>query len=161
MRFVFFLLRVCNPRLTTFSLQHGDRRYGSRQGSLRHYFDGRQLRQYGLGNHVGSLRQRLGQEVPPGASPDSLIREASADAQLQFQISVNITAVVITFISAVASSDETSVLTAVQLLWVNLIMECAPPFPLGFCILIAYFEPLSSVPSLRSLSPLTRPTQPP
>ncbi|KAL8278631.1 hypothetical protein RQP46_008923 [Phenoliferia psychrophenolica] len=42
---------------------------------------------------------------------------------LQFQISVNITAVVITFISAVASSDEQSVLTAVQLLWVNLIMD--------------------------------------
>ncbi|KAK4701418.1 P-type Ca2+ transporter type 2C, partial [Phenoliferia sp. Uapishka_3] len=42
---------------------------------------------------------------------------------LQFQISVNITAVVITFISAVASSDESSVLTAVQLLWVNLIMD--------------------------------------
>ncbi|WWD17545.1 calcium-translocating P-type ATPase, PMCA-type [Kwoniella shandongensis] len=42
---------------------------------------------------------------------------------LQFQISVNITAVVITFISAVASSEEQSVLTAVQLLWVNLIMD--------------------------------------
>ncbi len=39
---------------------------------------------------------------------------------LQFQISVNITAVVITFVSAVASNSETSVLTAVQLLWVNL-----------------------------------------
>jgi hypothetical protein len=35
-------------------------------------------------------------------------------------ISVNITAVVITFISAVASNSEESVLTAVQLLWVNL-----------------------------------------
>ncbi|WVN85115.1 calcium-translocating P-type ATPase, PMCA-type [Cryptococcus depauperatus CBS 7841] len=42
---------------------------------------------------------------------------------LQFQISVNITAVVITFVSAVASSSEESVLTAVQLLWVNLIMD--------------------------------------
>ncbi|KAI5476993.1 Ca2+-transporting ATPase [Pseudohyphozyma bogoriensis] len=42
---------------------------------------------------------------------------------LQFQISVNITAVVITFITAVASSSEESVLTAVQLLWVNLIMD--------------------------------------
>ncbi|EIW70907.1 hypothetical protein TREMEDRAFT_29328 [Tremella mesenterica DSM 1558] len=42
---------------------------------------------------------------------------------LQFQISVNITAVVITFVSAVASNSETSVLTAVQLLWVNLIMD--------------------------------------
>ncbi|KAM0750630.1 putative calcium-transporting ATPase [Meredithblackwellia eburnea MCA 4105] len=42
---------------------------------------------------------------------------------LQFQISVNITAVVITFITAVASEEESSVLTAVQLLWVNLIMD--------------------------------------
>lgn len=42
---------------------------------------------------------------------------------LQFQITVNITAVMLAFISAVASNDEVSVLTAVQLLWVNLIMD--------------------------------------
>jgi Ca2+-transporting ATPase len=42
---------------------------------------------------------------------------------LQFQITVNITAVMLTFVSAVASSDQSSVLTAVQLLWVNLIMD--------------------------------------
>ncbi|KAF1964015.1 calcium transporting P-type ATPase-like protein [Bimuria novae-zelandiae CBS 107.79] len=42
---------------------------------------------------------------------------------LQFQITVNITAVLLTFISAVSSEDQTSVLTAVQLLWVNLIMD--------------------------------------
>lgn len=42
---------------------------------------------------------------------------------LQFQITVNITAVVITFVSVVSGSDESSVLTAVQLLWVNLIMD--------------------------------------
>src|SRR6187402_1467763 len=42
---------------------------------------------------------------------------------IQFQITVNITAVVLTFVSAVASSSEESVLTAVQLLWVNLIMD--------------------------------------
>ncbi|KAK5241819.1 plasma membrane calcium, partial [Cryomyces antarcticus] len=42
---------------------------------------------------------------------------------LQFQLTVNITAVTLAFVSAVASSDETSVLTAVQLLWVNLIMD--------------------------------------
>ncbi|KAF7589607.1 ATPase, Ca transporting, plasma membrane [Aspergillus hancockii] len=42
---------------------------------------------------------------------------------LQFQITVNITAVLLTFISAVASTSEESVLTAVQLLWVNLIMD--------------------------------------
>ncbi|KAH8659076.1 calcium transporting P-type ATPase-like protein [Tricladium varicosporioides] len=42
---------------------------------------------------------------------------------LQFQLTVNITAVVLTFVSAVASSEEQSVLSAVQLLWVNLIMD--------------------------------------
>ncbi|EEB06354.2 vacuolar calcium transporting P-type ATPase P2 type [Schizosaccharomyces japonicus yFS275] len=42
---------------------------------------------------------------------------------LQFQITVNITAVFLTIISALASSDQTSVLSAVQLLWVNLIMD--------------------------------------
>ncbi|KAF2651479.1 calcium-translocating P-type ATPase [Lophiostoma macrostomum CBS 122681] len=42
---------------------------------------------------------------------------------LQFQITVNITAVMLTFVSAVSSHDQTSVLTAVQLLWVNLIMD--------------------------------------
>ncbi|CAK7274188.1 plasma membrane calcium [Sporothrix epigloea] len=42
---------------------------------------------------------------------------------LQFQLTVNVTAVVLTFVSAVASGSETSVLTAVQLLWVNLIMD--------------------------------------
>jgi Ca2+-transporting ATPase len=42
---------------------------------------------------------------------------------LQFQISVNITAVVVTFVSAVASGSEQSVLSAVQLLWINIIMD--------------------------------------
>lgn len=42
---------------------------------------------------------------------------------LQFQLTVNITAVILTFVSAVSSSSEESVLTAVQLLWVNLIMD--------------------------------------
>ncbi|KAI8367780.1 PMCA-type calcium-translocating P-type ATPase [Blakeslea trispora] len=42
---------------------------------------------------------------------------------LEFQITVNITAVILTFVSAVASHDQKSVLTAVQLLWVNLIMD--------------------------------------
>lgn len=42
---------------------------------------------------------------------------------LQFQLSVNIGAVGITFISAVASDEEKSVFTAVQLLWINLIMD--------------------------------------
>ena len=38
-------------------------------------------------------------------------------------MTVNITAVVLTFVSAVASCENHSVLTAVQLLWVNLIMD--------------------------------------
>lgn len=42
---------------------------------------------------------------------------------LQFQVTVNITAVLLTFISAVSNDNEESVLTAVQLLWVNLIMD--------------------------------------
>ncbi|KAJ7650379.1 Ca-transporting ATPase [Roridomyces roridus] len=42
---------------------------------------------------------------------------------LQFQISTNITAVIITFVSAVASAQESSVLSAVQLLWINIIMD--------------------------------------
>ncbi|KAL8735441.1 MAG: hypothetical protein Q9181_002839 [Wetmoreana brouardii] len=42
---------------------------------------------------------------------------------LQFQITVNITAVILAFISAVSSSKMHSVLSAVQLLWVNLIMD--------------------------------------
>ncbi|KAJ5760897.1 hypothetical protein N7520_008053 [Penicillium odoratum] len=42
---------------------------------------------------------------------------------LQFQITVNITAVILTFVSSVYSSSNQSVLNAVQLLWVNLIMD--------------------------------------
>ncbi|KAK2027174.1 calcium-translocating P-type ATPase [Colletotrichum zoysiae] len=42
---------------------------------------------------------------------------------LQFQITVNITAVLLAFITAVSSPNMESVLTAVQLLWVNLIMD--------------------------------------
>ena len=42
---------------------------------------------------------------------------------LQFQVSTNVTAVVVTFVTAVASSTETSALSAVQLLWINIIMD--------------------------------------
>ncbi|KAK9451888.1 uncharacterized protein V1518DRAFT_409830 [Limtongia smithiae] len=42
---------------------------------------------------------------------------------LQFQVTVNIAAVLLTFVSAIQSSDGDSVMTAVQLLWVNLIMD--------------------------------------
>ncbi|PNY26836.1 Calcium-transporting ATPase [Tolypocladium capitatum] len=42
---------------------------------------------------------------------------------LNFQLTVNVTAVSLTFVSAVASDKEESILTPVQLLWVNLIMD--------------------------------------
>jgi P-type Ca2+ transporter type 2C len=42
---------------------------------------------------------------------------------LQFQITTNITAVVITFVTAIASSGEQGALSPVQLLWINLIMD--------------------------------------
>lgn len=42
---------------------------------------------------------------------------------LQFQLTINITAVVLTIFSAVISSSQKSILSAVQLLWVNLIMD--------------------------------------
>ncbi|KAK5691360.1 plasma membrane calcium [Elasticomyces elasticus] len=42
---------------------------------------------------------------------------------LQFQITVNIGAVILTFVSAVANDSMRSVLTTVQLLWINLIMD--------------------------------------
>jgi len=42
---------------------------------------------------------------------------------LQFQITVNITAVVLTFVTAVYSPEMRPALRAVQLLWVNLIMD--------------------------------------
>ncbi|TIB02081.1 hypothetical protein E3P94_01236 [Wallemia ichthyophaga] len=42
---------------------------------------------------------------------------------LQFQLSVNVTAILIVFVTAIASDSEESVLSAVQLLWVNLIMD--------------------------------------
>ena len=42
---------------------------------------------------------------------------------LQFQISTNVTAVVVTFVTAVASNQEESALSAVQLLWINIIMD--------------------------------------
>lgn len=42
---------------------------------------------------------------------------------LTFQLTVNIAAVVLSFISAVVSENAESILSAVQLLWVNLIMD--------------------------------------
>ncbi|CAO3652739.1 unnamed protein product [Cunninghamella echinulata] len=42
---------------------------------------------------------------------------------LQFQLTVNITAVLLTIVSAITSHEQKSILTAVQLLWVNLIMD--------------------------------------
>ncbi|KAH8699198.1 putative calcium p-type ATPase NCA-3 [Talaromyces proteolyticus] len=42
---------------------------------------------------------------------------------LQFQLTVNVTAVALTFVSAITSDHDESILTPVQLLWINLIMD--------------------------------------
>lgn len=42
---------------------------------------------------------------------------------LQFQLTVNVTAVLLTFVSAVSNPKQEAVLSATQLLWVNLIMD--------------------------------------
>jgi Ca2+-transporting ATPase len=42
---------------------------------------------------------------------------------LQFQLSTNVSAVVVTSVTAVASSQEQPALGAVQLLWINIIMD--------------------------------------
>ncbi|KAI9343496.1 PMCA-type calcium-translocating P-type ATPase [Obelidium mucronatum] len=42
---------------------------------------------------------------------------------LQFQLSVNISAVMITLISALVDAEESAAITVVQLLWINLIMD--------------------------------------
>jgi len=49
---------------------------------------------------------------------------------LQFQITTNITAVIITFITALALSGEEGALSAVRLLWINLIMDTFAPLAL-------------------------------
>ena len=42
---------------------------------------------------------------------------------LQFQISINVTVVVITFVTAVMSNSETSAISTVQLLWIDIITD--------------------------------------
>ncbi|KAF9131216.1 hypothetical protein BGX30_013197 [Mortierella sp. GBA39] len=42
---------------------------------------------------------------------------------LQFQLTVNVTAVILTLVTAVVSENQEPVMSAVQLLWVNLIMD--------------------------------------
>lgn len=55
--------------------------------------------------------------------PPSAIIKVRQLTPKQFQITVNITAVLLAFASAVSDPEMRSVLTAVQLLWVNLIMD--------------------------------------
>ncbi|TPX65510.1 hypothetical protein CcCBS67573_g08107 [Chytriomyces confervae] len=50
---------------------------------------------------------------------------------LQFQLSVNISAMTITLISSIMDASETAVLTVVQLLWVNLIIDTLAALALG------------------------------
>ena len=42
---------------------------------------------------------------------------------IQFQLTVNVSAVLLAFISSVIDGNESGALTAIQLLWVNLIMD--------------------------------------
>ncbi|KAK1449568.1 calcium-translocating P-type ATPase [Colletotrichum melonis] len=55
---------------------------------------------------------------------------------LQFQITVNITAVLIVFVTAVYDAEMKPVLTAVQLLWVNLIMDTFAALALATVIVV-------------------------
>ncbi|KAJ3233229.1 hypothetical protein HDU81_002380 [Chytriomyces hyalinus] len=50
---------------------------------------------------------------------------------LQFQLSVNISAMTITLISSIMDASESAVLTVVQLLWVNLIIDTLAALALG------------------------------
>jgi Ca2+-transporting ATPase len=51
------------------------------------------------------------------------LRERRCANFLQFQINTNITAVLITFVTALAATSKQTALSAVQLLWINLIMD--------------------------------------
>ena len=89
--------------------------------------------------HVGFSMGISGTEVAKEASDTILMDDAfpsilnaitrgrcindSVRKFLQFQISGNVTVIVITFVWALASSDEKPVLSTVQLLWVNLIVD--------------------------------------
>jgi len=50
---------------------------------------------------------------------------------LQFLISTNITAVIITLVSAIPSIQKDTILTAVQLLWINIIIDTFAPLALA------------------------------
>ena len=73
--------------------------------------------------HVGFSMGISGTEVAKEASVRGRCVNDSVRQFLQFQISGNVTAVVTTFVWALASSEEEPVLSAVQLLWGNLIMD--------------------------------------
>ncbi|KDN36654.1 hypothetical protein RSAG8_10696, partial [Rhizoctonia solani AG-8 WAC10335] len=81
--------------------------------------DGPALKHINVCFSMGISRTELAKE----ASDIILMDDNFSSIFLQFQISVNITAILITFISAVLSEEEESVLTAVQLLWINIIMD--------------------------------------
>ncbi|KAG2079870.1 uncharacterized protein F5147DRAFT_842980 [Suillus discolor] len=51
------------------------------------------------------------------------LRERRSPELLQFQISINVTAVVITSVTAIAPSSKTLALSPIQLLWINIIMD--------------------------------------
>src|SRR5277367_2722543 len=64
---------------------------------------------------MGTLHWRCGEKVSPSISINSVAN--------QFQLTVNVSAVVLSVVSAIASGQEQSILTPVQLLWVNLIQD--------------------------------------
>lgn len=88
---------------------------------------------------VGLSMGRSGTEVAKEASDIVLMDDSFADCVkalmwgraindsvkkfLQFQLSVNVTATVLAFVSSLADGNQQSVLTATQLLWVNLAMD--------------------------------------
>jgi len=67
---------------------------------------------------MGTLRWRCSEKVPSGNTTQITWLNF-----FQFQLTVNVSAVVLSFVSAIVSDEEQSVLTPVQLLWVNLIQD--------------------------------------
>jgi magnesium-transporting ATPase (P-type) len=68
---------------------------------------------------------------------------------MQFQLSINITAVVVTFVTTVASNSESSALSTVQFLWINLIVDTFAAFAIILLfhflgVQILGFEPTSA-----------------
>ncbi|CAE7063986.1 unnamed protein product [Rhizoctonia solani] len=81
----------------------------------------------GDGTNDGPALKHANVGFSMGVARTEIAKEASdiilMDDNFSLIISVNITAILITFISAVSSDEEELVLTTVQLLWINIIMD--------------------------------------